>query len=64
MSARARAAGVLAAVRRARGDSDSRARQPTWWRIDNPTLVRRPGRTRRRGRSSAAHRLAASRSRA
>ena len=33
-----------------------------WWRTARPALVRRPGRTRRRGRSSAAHRLAASRS--
>lgn len=62
MSARPKATGSSPRSARIRSDSDRRTRQPTWWRTDSPALVRRPGRTRRLGRSSAAHRLAASRS--
>ena len=64
MSARPSTAGCSPRSARMRSDSDNRTKQPMWWRTARPALVRRPGRTRRLGRSSAAHRLADSRSQA
>jgi len=62
MSVRPSAAGTCPWSGRIRSDSDSRTRAFTCWRTESPPLVWRPGRIRRLGRSSKAHRLAACRS--